>query len=94
MYALTYSDVGGKTLVVIHEGRGLFFGSMKAALQYESEVFVPHIENKLKRGEIVKKGVFRDVYKPLTQEKIRLYTQIINTLSVKKVSNITYAKKK
>lgn len=92
MYAITYSDIGGKTHVIFHHGKGLFFNKPEYAKTYESTVFVPYLKDKIKNGIMVKKRWVRpDVYEKLTQQEIKELTQILSTITVRKVSNIKYS---
>ncbi|UYD59437.1 hypothetical protein HPMBJEAJ_00338 [Aeromonas phage avDM6] len=92
MYAITYSDVGGKTHVIFHHGKGLFFNKLEYAKTYESTVFVPYVRDRIKRGILVKSRWLRpDVYEKLTQQEIKELNQILSTITVRKVSNIKYS---
>lgn len=93
MFAMTYSDVGGKTHVLFHNNRALIFNTIDEARKYETDIFVPYLTETIEKGILVSKRWFRpDVYKKVPMAEVRKMMQIGNTLTIRAISDIKYKK--
>lgn len=82
MFAITFIDQFNKKCIIQHADQFCIFKSKDAAVSYESKILTPRIKRLLDKGHPTSGGWIKQRYKPLTQESIRHYNRMIETMLI------------
>lgn len=85
MFAITFIDQFNKKCIIQHADQFCIFKTKAIATKYETSVLAPRIKDLLSNGHVIAGGWFKK-YKPLTQEEIRYYNRMIETMLIEPIT--------
>ena len=93
LWSIIYFGVDNSTNNLIHQNRACIFKTKKDAIDYEANVIKPHLINLImgKKKLVFKNWWFRTVFvKTISSEDERKLIRILETLSIKQITNFKY----
>lgn len=95
MYAITCINEKQKDATVIDRGRVCVFVTKKEAIDYQTNILVPHIIDMMENGRVISKSLFGNKkYQQITLEEKRKYTKMMETILIRPVVNFVYGKER
>lgn len=85
MFAITFIDQFNKKCIIQYANQFCIFQTKVAATNYESGILIPRIKKLLANGHPTSGGWIKQRYKPLTQEDIRHYNRMIETMLIEPI---------